>query len=303
MDVKNSTIATELILMGFSKDTMTNIFLFVLFFLIYVVTVVGNCAIMYVIFLNTHLHTPMYFFLGNLSFLDLSNTSSAVPRLLIDLFSAQRTISLSACLIQLKVLLLVGATECLLLAVMAYDRYIAICRPLHYPILMKWSVCHKLTAFVWIYSFMTVIMPSFGLPVKLCYPNKINHFMCEVLPVIKLSCDNTYIKEIVIFSFSLISLLPPFLFILTSYICIITAILKIHSTGRSKASSTCTSHITVVVLYYGTGMVTYFRPLTDDSPNQEKYISIFYVIIAPMLNPLIYSLNNGEVKKTLKNLF
>nr|DBA25548.1 TPA: hypothetical protein GDO54_009924 [Pyxicephalus adspersus] len=276
MEVKNWTIATELILLGFSKDPMANIFLFLLFSIIYLLTVGGNCVIIYVIIVNTHLHTPMYLFLCNLSFIDLSNTSSAVPKLLIDLFSVQRRISLNACLLQLNVLLLIGATECQLLA---------------------------LTGFVWIFSFITVIMPSFGLPITLCYPNKINHFMCEVLPVIKLSCDDTYIKEIVIFSFSLFSLLPPFLFILTSYICIIMAIIKIPSVGQSKASSTCTSHITVVALYYGTGMVTYFRPFSNDSSNQEKYVSIFYVVIAPMLNPLIYSLNNAEVKKSLKKLF
>ncbi|KAM5165062.1 olfactory receptor 2D3-like [Mantella aurantiaca] len=298
MNRRNLTIDTELILLGFSDVLRTSIFLFFLFSMIYIVTIFGNCFIICVVFINARLHTPMYFFLSVLSFVDLCNISSAVPKLLMDLFSGHWTISFAACATQVYVVLLIGAIECLLLAVMAYDRYLAICRPLHYMVLMKWSVCYGLTAFVCIFSFAIVFIPSLAMPLTLCYPNIINHFMCEVLVVIKLACQDTSDNEIVIFAMSFLSLFFPFILILVSYTCIISTVLKIRTTGRSKAFSTCSSHITVVVLYFGTGMVTYLGPSSDVSSSQEKYVSIFYVIISPMLNPLIYSLNNREVKKT-----
>nr|DBA25549.1 TPA: hypothetical protein GDO54_009925 [Pyxicephalus adspersus] len=259
MNRRNLTIDTELILLGFSTVLSTNIFLFILFFLIYIISIFGNCFILCVVFINSRLHIPMYFFLSVLSFVDLCNSSSAVPKLLMDLLSGDHTISLLICSMQIHVLLLIGATECLLLAVMAYDRYLAICRPLHYPV---------------------------------------NHFMCEVLVVIKLACSDTSDNRIVIFTMSFLSLFFPFILILVSYVCIISSVLKIRTSGWSKALSTCTSHITVVALYFGSGMVTYLGPSSDVSSNQEKYVSIFYVILSPMLNPIIYSLNNREVKKT-----
>ncbi|XP_056418951.1 olfactory receptor 5V1-like [Hyla sarda] len=245
----------------------------------------------------------MYYFLVNLSFIDLCYSSAAIPKLLIDLLSTHRTISVIGCLIQLKVLLLIGGSECQLLAVMAYDRYIAICHPLHYHVLMRWSVCCYLATFVWMFSFINIIIPSLAMPIRVCYPNKINHFMCEVLSVLRLSCEDTSIQELVIFSVGFFAVLLPFLLIMVSYICIISTILKIQAGRRSKAFSTCTSHITVVTTYFGTAMVTYLTPQSTESSNQDKYVSIFYVIISPMLNPLIYSLNNREVKKLLLNLF
>ncbi|CAJ0962807.1 unnamed protein product [Ranitomeya imitator] len=245
----------------------------------------------------------MYFFLVNLSFIDLCYSSSAIPKLLVDLLSTHRTISVIGCLIQFKVLLLVAGSECQLLAVMAYDRYIAICRPLHYQVLMRWSVCCHLAAFVWIFSFINIIIPSLVMPIIVCYPNKINHFMCEVLSVLRLSCDDTSLQELVIFIVGFFAIVLPFMLIILSYICIISTVLKIRAAGRSKAFSTCTSHITVVATYFGTAMVTYLTPPSVESPNQDKYVSIFYVIISPMLNPLIYSLGNREVKKAVTKLF
>ncbi|KAM4043910.1 olfactory receptor 5V1-like [Anomaloglossus baeobatrachus] len=295
-------MTAELILLGFSNVMLTNILLFLLFFVIYIFSVFGNCLIICVIILSPPLHTPMYFFLVNLSFIDLCYSSSAIPKLLVDLVSTHRTISVIACLIQLKVLLFIGATECQLLAIMAYDRYIAICRPLHYQILMRWRVCCYLAGFVWIFSFINIIIPSFVMPITVCYPNKINHFMCEVLSVLRLSCHDTSVQELAIFSVGFIALLLPFLLIIMSYICIISTVRKVHASGKSKAFSTCSSHITVVATYFGTAMVTYLKPSPKDSLNQDKYISIFYVMISPMLNPLIYTLNNREVKKALTNL-
>ncbi|KAM3931059.1 olfactory receptor 5V1-like [Leptodactylus fuscus] len=295
----NKTLATELILLGFSDNMETNLCLFPVFLLIYFFSVLGNCLIICIIILNPPLQTPMYFFLCNLSFIDLCYSSSAIPKLLVDLVSTHRSISVIGCLIQFKVILLIGATECQLLAVMAYDRYVAICHPLHYHVLMSRSICFCLAAFVWIFSFINVIIPSLAMPITLCYPNKIDHFMCEVLSVLRLSCDDTSLQELVIFSMGFIALLIPFVLILVSYSCIISSVLKVQSSGRSKAFSTCTSHITVVAMFFGASMLTYLRPSSTESLSQDKYFLIFCAIISPMINPLIYTLNNREVKKII----
>ncbi|XP_056418946.1 olfactory receptor-like protein OLF3 [Hyla sarda] len=303
MGMENQTIITEVILQGFSTDLKINIALFLLFLTIYLITIIGNFLIICTVLMNARLHLPMYFFLCNLSFIDFCYSSTAVPRLLSDLFTLHRTISNRACGIQLYIILFMGGTECQLLVLMAYDRFVAICWPLHYPVMMRWSVCYRLTAFVWIFSFMIYIFPSLVMPISLCNRNQINHFMCELVAVIKLSCGDIYLNELVIFCISFISLLLPFLFILISYICIISSVLKVRTAGKYKAFSTCTSHIIVVVLYFGTGMITYFGPSSLYASNQEKYISVFYVAVCPMLNPLIYSLNNREVRKSFRTLF
>nr|DBA25543.1 TPA: hypothetical protein GDO54_009919 [Pyxicephalus adspersus] len=299
MDRDNQTIKYEFILLGFSKNSKINLALFFLFLVIYLITFDANCLILCVIIFNPRLHTPMFFFLCILSFLDLSYSSIAVPKFLSNLLSTHPTISILGCALQLYLILFLGGTECLLLALMAYDRYLAICRPLHYPILMRWSICYWLTSLVFIASFTIYVLPSLIIPLPLCYKNQVNHFMCEVLAVIKLSCNNIDLSESVIFSTSFISLLLPFVFIMVSYICIITSVLKVHSVRRSKAFSTCSSHISVVAFFFGTGMIMYFGPSSQYSSNQEKYISTFYVVVSPMLNPLIYTLNNREVKVTI----
>ncbi|KAM9316352.1 olfactory receptor 2A12-like [Gastrophryne carolinensis] len=301
MDFRNQTIITEIILFGFTRNPTINAFLFILFFIIYLVTVLGNALIIGTILLNYHLHIPMYYFLCMLSIFDLSYSSTAVPRLLSDLFSSERTISTAACTVQIYVILLLEGCECLLLAIMAYDRYVAICQPLHYPILMRWRICYKLTTMMFILGFMMCIFPSIFMRISLC-SNQINHFMCEVLAVLKLACDSTSSNEAVIFSISFMTLLIPFVLIIISYICILSTVFKIQSAGRAKAFSTCSSHLTVVGLYFGTVMLMYFGPPSHYSTDQEKYSSIFYVIVSPMLNPLIYSLNNMEVKNTVKKL-
>nr|DBA25530.1 TPA: hypothetical protein GDO54_009908 [Pyxicephalus adspersus] len=297
METSNRTLATEVVLLGFSKNGIINIALFIFFSMVYLITIIGNGLMICVILFSPHLHIPMYFFLCNLSFIDFFYSSTAMPKLLVDLLSEDRIISIIGCGLQVYISVFLGDTECLLLALMAYDRYVAICRPLHYPILMKWTVCVWLASFVWILGFLLSMVPSFLMPMTACNPNQINHFMCEVIAVIKLSCDSIYMNQLVIFSISFITLLVPFMLIICSYICIISSILKIHSVERSKTFSTCTSHIIVVVLFYGTAMVMYFGPSSQYSTDQEKCISVFYVIVMPMLNPLIYSLKNKEVKK------
>ncbi|KAM3931047.1 olfactory receptor 2K2-like [Leptodactylus fuscus] len=258
---------------------------------------VGNSFMVCVIITSSHLHTPMYFFLCNLSLIDILYSSRTVPNLLVDLLSSTRRITLFACGIQLYAGLFLGGTECLLLAVMAYDRYVAICRPLNYLIIMRWSICYELLAFVWVSSFFTTVVPSLFMPIRICNPNQINHFVCEVLPVVKLSCHSTHQSETATFFLTFIVILFPFLFILLSYFFIISSILKIHSAARSKAFSTCSSHLTVVALLYGTALVTYFGPSSRNTSNQEKYVSVFNTIMLPMINPVIYSLKNKEVTK------
>ncbi|XP_063775259.1 olfactory receptor 2B6-like [Pseudophryne corroboree] len=299
MATKNHTVISGFILLGFTRDPATNIELFVLFFMIYVVTVAGNGLIMCMVFINPQLHKPMYFFLCMLSILDMCYSSTAVPRLLGDLISADRSISYGACAVQIYVILLVEGSECLLLALMAYDRYVAICQPLYYSVLMRWSVCYKLAAVILIASFTMCVFPSFFMQVTLC-GDQINHFMCELLAILKLSCMDISSNELLIFSISFLSLLLPLVLIIVSYGCIIASVLKIRTAGRSKAFSTCTSHLAVVALYFGTVMLMYFGPSSQYSTNQEKYSSIFYVILSTMLNPLIYSLNNREVKDTFR---
>ncbi|XP_073529518.1 olfactory receptor 2B6-like [Phyllobates terribilis] len=299
---QNRTVVTEIILLGFSRDLTTSTVLFLLFFTVYVITVIGNCLLMLVVLLTPHLHTPMYFFLFMLSFLDLCNSTSVVPRLLLDIFSIRRAISTGDCAIQLYTILLMGGTESLLLTLMAYDRYVAICRPLHYLVLMRWSVCYRLTAIVWILSFFIFVFPTLAMPIPLCNPNQINHFMCEILAITELTCTHLFLSKLLVLCICFTSLLLPFVFIIVSYGFIIFSVLKIHSAGRSKAFSTCTSHILVVALFFGTGMILYFGASAEYSTNQGKYISVFYAIICPMLNPLIYSLNNKDVKERLKKL-
>ncbi|XP_044146881.1 putative olfactory receptor 2W6 [Bufo gargarizans] len=299
MESKNQTIITEFILLGFTMNMKINIGLFILFLVIYIVTTVGNCLIILMVIINPKLHKPMYFFLCMLSILDLCYSSTVLPRLLTDLFSSERTISRLACCIQIYVILQVEGSECQLLAVMAYDRYIAICRPLHYSIIMRWSICYRLTSLVLFSSFMLCIFPSLFSPLIICY-NQINHFMCEMLAIIKLSCESISSHENLVFFISFITLLIPLMLILLSYGFIISSVLKIRSAGRSKAFSTCTSHLAVVALYFGTVMLMYFGPSSMYSTDQEKYSSIFYVIVSPMLNPLIYSLNNRDVKESFK---
>ncbi|XP_066444913.1 olfactory receptor 5AR1-like [Eleutherodactylus coqui] len=298
---QNETIFTEIILVGFTTDPKINAALFVLFFIVYIVTFTGNVLIIILIIINAHLHKPMYFFLCVLSILDLCYSTTVLPKLLSDLFSTERIISLFSCTTQIYVILLVEGSECQLLVVMAYDRYIAICRPLHYPVLMRWGNCYKLVALVFILSFMLCTVPSLMSPITLC-SNQMNHFMCELLAFLKLSCEDISSSEMQIFSFSFITLLLPLLLILLSYASILFSLLKIRSARRSKAFSTCTSHLSVVALYFGMAMLMYFGPSSMYSTDQEKYSSIFYVIISPMLNPLIYTLNNKEVKDAIQKV-
>ncbi|XP_042314942.1 olfactory receptor 1019-like [Sceloporus undulatus] len=304
MNKKNHTTVTEFILFGFTDNQKIQVALFVLFLAIYVATLVGNIGIILVIWISPRLHRPMYFFLNNLAVLDLSYSSAITPKMLMNFLTKRSTISFPGCIAQMYLFASFADAECLLLAAMAYDRYMAICNPLLYPVLMSHKVCVLLVAGSFLTGSMTSLVHTcFTFHLSFCNSNVINHFFCDIPPLLTLSCSNTYINEILLFALCGFIQSSTFLFILTSYVCILCTILRIHSTeGRQKAFSTCTSHLIAVTLYYGTLLFTYLRPSSRYFLDIDKIISVFYTMVFPMLNPLIYSLRNEEVKDTFSKL-
>nr|XP_033815946.1 olfactory receptor 2A5-like [Geotrypetes seraphini] len=299
----NGTSVTGFILLGLPNQLRIQNVLFIVFLLIYIATVTGNALIISVTRLDHHLHTPMYFFLSNLSFLDISYSSSIVPRMLIN-FLSSRYISYLGCTTQMYVHLSLGGTECFLLAVMAYDRYVAICNPLRYAIIMNNKACMKIAAGSWICGFLDALVHTvLALQLPYCGPNEINHFLCEVPAVLNLACTDISINKIVIFACAIVVVLFPFLLILFSYIHILSTVLRIRSAeGRYKAFSTCASHLMVVTLFYGAVIFMYMKPKSEHSQEQDKMATLFYSVVTPMLNPMIYSLRNQEVKGALRKV-
>uniref|UniRef100_A0A8C5M2S1 Olfactory receptor n=1 Tax=Leptobrachium leishanense TaxID=445787 RepID=A0A8C5M2S1_9ANUR len=300
MNNGSQTIVTEFILIGLSHDLQTQRLFFVSCLFMYTLTICGNIILTCVIITSPHLHTPMYYFLCNLSFLDLFYSTSTVPKMLQDLLSARGgRISHTGCMVASVFL---GQTECILLAVMAYDRYIAICFPLRYMVIMSWKKCKVITITVWTVSLLNATVPVIIKPFTFCNKINVDHYFCEAIALAKLTCRDTFFYETTILFSSLFCILSPFVFILLSYICIIRAVLKIHSvTGRKKAFSTCSSHLTVVFMFYGTSMAIYLGPSKNHSEN-IKFISILYMVVTPMINPMIYSLRNNDVKRALRKI-
>uniref|UniRef100_A0A452I416 Olfactory receptor n=1 Tax=Gopherus agassizii TaxID=38772 RepID=A0A452I416_9SAUR len=301
---ENETYITQFILLGFGIHAELQPLLFLLFLVIYLVTMAGNILIIALVVTDLHLHTPMYFFLGNLSCLETSFTSTILPRVLASLLTGDRNISVTGCITQFYFLGLFLGVECYLLALMSYDRYLAICKPLHYTGLMNIRICLQLAAVSWMSGFMIItIVTCLMSQLHFCGPNEINHFLCDFTPVIKLSCSDTSLITLVTFIFSSIYTLPLFLLTLASYICIISTILRIPSTTkRRKAFSTCSSHLIVVTIYYGTLIIVYMLPDTDTLRDLNKVFSLFYTVLTPLVNPLIYSLRNKEVKVALRKV-
>ncbi|XP_077774359.1 olfactory receptor-like protein OLF3 [Podarcis muralis] len=301
MGQHNQTNVKEFVFMGFSRDRNLNLCLFVVFLSMYLVTLTGNTLIIVAIRIDPRLSTPMYFFLSNLSFLDICYTTSVVPQLLLHSLTSHRVISFSRCMAQLYISLSLGGIEFILLAAMAYDRYVAVCYPLHYMTIMSRRVYIQMAMASWMGGFLNALVQTvFTMHLQFCSFNTINHFACELLAVIKVACSNTFVNEIVIIVAGVIVLLIPCGVVLLSYVYIIRAILRIRSSeGRQRAFSTCTSHLTVVTLCYGTAIFAYMSPKANTSPNQDKMVSIFYAVVTPMLNPIIYSLRNKEVKGAL----
>uniref|UniRef100_A0A8D2CQQ2 Olfactory receptor n=1 Tax=Sciurus vulgaris TaxID=55149 RepID=A0A8D2CQQ2_SCIVU len=304
MEQDNQTWEGEFILLGLSSDWDMQVSLFVLLLAMYLVTVLGNFLIVLLIRLDSRLHTPMYFFLTNLSLVDVSYATSIVPQLLVHFLAEHKGIPFLSCAAQLFFSLALGGIEFVLLAVMAYDRYVAVCDPLRYSVIMHGGLCTRLALASWvsgsINSFMHTAI-TFQLP--MCTNKYIDHISCEILAVVRLACVDTSSNEVAIVVSSIVLLMTPFFLVLLSYIQIISTILKIRSTqGRRKAFHTCASHLTVVALCYGMAIFTYAQPQSSPSVLQEKLISLFYAILTPMLNPMIYSLQNKEVKRAWKKL-
>ncbi|XP_062053844.1 olfactory receptor-like protein OLF3 [Lepus europaeus] len=304
MGTYNQTWVSEFILLGLSSDWDTQVSLYALFLVMYLVTVLGNFLIVLLIRLDSQLHTPMYFFLTNLSLVDVSYATSIVPQMLVHFLEEHKAIPFLSCAAQLFFSLALGGIEFVLLAVMAYDRYVAVCDPLRYSAIMHGRLCSSLAITSWfsgsINSLVHTII-TFQLP--MCNNKFIDHISCEILAVVRLACVDTSTNELIIMVSSIVLLMTPFFLVLLSYIQIISTILKIQSTeGRKKAFHTCASHLTVVALCYGMAIFTYIQPHSEPSVLQEKLISLFYAILTPMLNPMIYSLRNKEVKGAWQKL-
>ncbi|XP_060138120.1 olfactory receptor 2D2-like [Zootoca vivipara] len=298
---QNWTSVNEFILLGFTTHPTLQQVLLVLCLAVALATMFGNSLIIYLVWVDSRLHTAMYFFIGNLSFLDMLFTVITVPQMLVHLVSGINIITFNRCMAQLNLTLSCGMTECFILAFMAYDRYVAICRPLRYPTIMRMQMCMKMAGICWVSAFinaaaLTAITVSF----PFCGPNQINHFYCELPAMLKLACMDTYLAEVVIFALSVIVLMLPFTFIVISYIHIARVVISMHSAkGRQRAFSTCATHLTVVTLFYSTIGFTYLQPRSNRVADQEKRASVFYALVSPMLNPIIYSLRNKDVKGAL----
>uniref|UniRef100_A0A674KDK0 Olfactory receptor n=2 Tax=Terrapene triunguis TaxID=2587831 RepID=A0A674KDK0_9SAUR len=301
-NMNNQSTVTEFRLLGLSSFPEMQPLLFMSFLIIYLLTLAGNLSICLAIWVDTTLHTPMYFFLINLSLLDISYSSVTLPNMLVMLFAKIKSLSFSSCMAQLYFLISFAGSESLLLALMAYDRYMAICQPLHYTTIMNHRTCMCSAIAIWIGGFVYSMLHTFFIArLPFCGPNEINHFFCEIPPLIKLACMDTYFNEVLVFLLSGAVGGSCFLLISTSYAYILSTIMKIHSSqGRRKAFSTCASHLLTVLLFYGPGFFTYLCPSSSYSMDIGKVVSVFYTVVTPMLNPMIYSLRNKDVQAAFK---
>ncbi|XP_029435909.1 olfactory receptor 1030-like [Rhinatrema bivittatum] len=304
MDVGNMTMVTEFIILGISNNAELQVPLFLVFLLIYLITLLGNLVIITVTCADPRLHTPMYFFLSNLSLVDIGGTSTIIPKLLVIFISRDKSISYAGCIVQLYFYIGLGCTDDLLLTAMAYDRYAAVCNPLRYSLIMNQRVCVLLAAASWIIGFLSSEMITASVTRLLfCDSNVIEHFFCELMPLLNLSCTDTKITQSILFAVCAFMTVPAFFVTLTSYTFIISAILRIRSAeGKRKAFSTCSSHLTVVSIYYFSLFCMYLRPSSTYSEEQGKILSVLYTAVIPLLNPIIYSLRNKEVKNALRKV-
>ncbi|XP_053755214.1 olfactory receptor 8B3 isoform X1 [Panthera pardus] len=302
--VRNESLVTEFLLAGLTDRPELQQPLFFLFLVIYIVTMVGNVGLVTLISLNSHLHTPMYYFLFNLSFIDVCYSSTVTPKMLMNFVSRENIISYVGCMTQLFFFLFFVISECYTLTSMAYDRYVAICNPLLYKVTMSRQVCALLTVAAYMMGFAGASAHT-GCMLRLtfCSVNVINHYLCDILPLLQLSCSSTYVNEVVVLIVVGINITVPSFTILISYVFILTSILHIRSAqGRSKAFSTCSSHIIAISLFFGSAAFMYLKYSSPASMEQGKVSSVFYTNVGPMLNPLIYSLRNKDVKIALRKV-
>ncbi|XP_059577307.1 olfactory receptor 1052-like [Alligator mississippiensis] len=300
----NQTTVPEFILLGFTGRPELQTVISMVFLLIYATTVMGNLGMMVLIRISPQLHTPMYYFLAHLSFIDLCYSSAIAPKALEIFLTERKTIAYSGCVAQMFFFTTLITTECFLLASMAYDRYVAICKPLLYRVVMSPMVRVQLVVGSYILGITGASVQTTGaFRLSYCGSSVINHFFCDIPAVIKLSCSNTYIPELVLFIFTTVIAITTALIILVSYTYMITILLQMKSSeSRGKAFSTCSSHLTVVTVFYGTASCIYAIPQSKDSLNQAKIVSVFYTLVIPLLNPLIYSLRNKDVKDALRSI-
>lgn len=301
--MNNGSSVSEFILIGLSNPPEFRNLLFLVILVMYLITLGGNVLILFITNFDSTLNTPMYFFLGNLSFLDVICTTSAVPKMLFNLISQKKTISFNGCIIQMFVFTVGMDTEFLLLTLMSLDRYLAICHPLRYKSIMGKKTCICTSVIVWTFGFSSSTFHSLStLWLSFCGPKEINHFFCEVPQVLALSCTDTTLNKQVLIATDLVLGLICIVIIFISYMFIIAAIINIRSMeGKKKAFSTCASHLAVVLLFYGTLIFAYFKP-SDESSNMDKEIAVFYTIVIPLLNPIFYSLRNKEVKASVEKM-
>ncbi|KAF0881158.1 OR2B6 protein, partial [Crocuta crocuta] len=297
----NNSRPEEFVLLGFADRPWLELPLFAILLITYPMAMVGNMAIILVSKLDARLHSPMYFFLTHLSFLDMCYTTSIVPQMLLNLGSAKKTISYVGCAAQLYFFHTMGGTECLLLAVMSFDRYMAICKPLHYILIMKPRICILMISTVWLTGITYASSEATAtLQLPLCDLNKLDHLLCEIPVLIKAACGEKAANELTLSVVCIFMLAVPLCLILASYACIGHAVFKIKSSeGRKKAFGTCSSHLIVVFLFYGPGISMYLQPPSSISRDQPKLMALFYGVGTPVLNPFIYTLRNKEVKAAL----
>ncbi|XP_075815502.1 olfactory receptor 10AG1-like [Microtus pennsylvanicus] len=300
----NTSTVTQFLLLGFFDLPNLQGFLFGVFSIMYLIILIGNSFIIVITRIDPALQKPMYFFLANFSSLEICYVSVTLPRILFNIATQERSISVLSCATQMCFFLMLGATECFLLAVMSYDRYVAICNPLNYQLIMNPTKCTQLAAGSWLGGIPVQIGQTCQIfSLNFCNSNQINHFFCDLPPILKLACGDTSVNELSVYLVAMLFVAFPFMLILASYTKIIATILRLPTaTGRAKAFSTCSSHLLVVFLFFGSATVTYLRPKSTHSPGIDKLLSLFYTIVTPMFNPLIYSLRNKDVIAAMRKL-
>ncbi|XP_004459219.1 olfactory receptor 6C74-like [Dasypus novemcinctus] len=300
----NHTRVTMFILAGLTDDPQLKVVSFTFLLFTYLLSITGNLVIITLTLLDAHLKTPMYFFLRNFSFLEISYTSTCIPKLLVCMATGDKTISYNCCVAQVFFAILLGASEFYLLAAMSYDRYVAICKPLHYTTIMNSKVCTQLVLSTWLAGFFVIFPPLLmGINLDFCASNIVDHFYCTTTPLLQISCTDTRLLETMGFISALVTLLVTLVLVIISYINIALTILKIPSTQqRKKAFSTCSSHMIVISISYGSCIVMYIRPSVKERMSFNKGIAVLNTSVAPLLNPFIYTLRNQQVKKAFMNM-
>ncbi|ELK24615.1 PREDICTED: olfactory receptor 1Q1 [Myotis davidii] len=302
MENTNWTSVSHFVLLGISAYPQDEIPLFLLFLLMYAINISGNFAIITLIISTPQLHTPMYFFLSNLALTDICFTSTTVPKMLQNIFSPTKTISYMGCLAQTYFFICFAAMENFLLAIMAYDRYIAICHPFRYHMILTRMLCSQMVALCLILSHLHALLHTFLMGrLSFCADNRIPHFFCDLYPLMKLSCSSTHLNTLMIHTEGVIVINGALAFIIASYACIISVVLRSPSDkGKWRAFSTCGSHLTVVAIFYGTLTWVYFQPITSYSVAKGRILTVMHTVVTPMMNPFIYSLRNGDVKRAFR---